>query len=162
MRSKVNIDDLELLDEPDILEEGSSGKGPFQTPVSRYRADGTDRRANRADGADRRTNRPQSGNGRGGRGSAGSGVRMEKAMNAATEINLLGMRVDEACAELDKFIDDAVIAHIDTVRIIHGKGTGRLREGIHAYLRSNRSVKSFHLAEFGQGDAGVTIAELNV
>jgi DNA mismatch repair protein MutS2 len=162
MRSKVNIDDLELLDEPDILEEGSSGKGPFQTPVSRYRADGTDRRANRADGAGRRTNRPQSGNGRGGRGSAGSGVRIEKAMNAATEINLLGMRVDEACAELDKFIDDAVIAHIDTVRIIHGKGTGRLREGIHAYLRSNRSVKSFHLAEFGQGDAGVTIAELNV
>ena len=152
MRSKVNIDDLELLNEPDILEEGSSGKGAFNTPISRYRADGTDRGANR----------PHSGNSRARKGSSGSSVRMEKAMSAETEINLLGMRVDEACAELDKFIDDAVIAHIDTVRIIHGKGTGKLREGVHAYLRSNRSVKSFHLAEYGQGDAGVTIAELNV
>jgi DNA mismatch repair protein MutS2 len=152
MRSKVNIDDLELINEPDILEEGASGKGAFNTPISRYRADGTDRGANRS----------HSGNSRVRKGSSGSGVRMEKALNAETEINLLGMRVDEACAALDKFIDDAVIAHIDTVRIIHGKGTGKLREGVHAYLRSNRSVKSFHLAEYGQGDAGVTIAELNV
>lgn len=150
MRSKVSIDDLELLNEPDILEEGASGKGAFNTPISRYRADGTDRGAR------------SSGNSKGKKGSGASGVRMEKAMTAATEINLIGLHVDEACAELDKFIDDAVIAHIETVRIIHGKGTGRLREGIHAYLRSNRSVKSFHLAEFGQGDAGVTIAELNV
>jgi DNA mismatch repair protein MutS2 len=150
MRSKVNLDDLELLDEPDILEEGASHKGAFNTPISRYRADGSDRGAS-ASGSNQKT-----------RSSGGSRVRLEKAMSAETEINLLGMRVDEACAELDKFLDDAVIARIDTVRIIHGKGTGRLREGIHSYLRSNRSVKSFHLAEYGQGDAGVTIAELYV
>ena len=85
---------------------------------------------------------------------------MDKAMTAGMEINLLGKTVDEATAALDKFIDDAYLAHIPTVRIIHGKGTGRLREGVHTYLRSHRLVKRFQLAEFGEGDAGVTIATL--
>ena len=65
--------------------------------------------------------------------------------------------VDEAVAELDKYLDDAYLAHIPSVRIVHGKGTGALRKGIHSYLRRQKIVQDFHLAEFGEGDAGVTI-----
>ncbi len=75
------------------------------------------------------------------------------------EINLLGKTVDEAVASLDKFLDDAMLAHSETVRIVHGKGTGALRKGIHEYLRKKRFIKEFHLAEFGEGDAGVTIVK---
>ena len=62
--------------------------------------------------------------------------------------------------ELDKYLDDAILAHLNTVRVVHGKGTGALRKGIHEYLRRQKHVKSYHLAEFGEGDAGVTIVEL--
>ena len=79
-------------------------------------------------------------------------------MSVSTEINILGKTVHEAVAELDKYLDDAYLAHLPSVRIIHGKGTGALRKGVHQYLRSNRHIKEFHLAEFGEGDAGVTIA----
>ena len=75
------------------------------------------------------------------------------------EINLLGKTVDEAIAELDKYLDDAYLSHLSSVRIVHGKGTGALRAGIHNYLRRQKHVKSYHLAAFGEGDAGVTIAE---
>ena len=84
-------------------------------------------------------------------------VRMSKAMTVSSEINVLGKTVDEAVAELDKYLDDAYIAHLNSVRIIHGKGTGKLRKGIHDYLRRQKHVDSFHLAEYGEGDAGVTI-----
>ena len=84
-------------------------------------------------------------------------IRMSKAASISTEINLLGKTVDEAVAELDKYLDDAYIAHMKSVRIVHGKGTGALRKGIHNYLRRVKYVSSFHLAEFGEGDAGVTI-----
>ncbi|MGN0361672.1 MAG: endonuclease MutS2 [Bilifractor sp.] len=84
-------------------------------------------------------------------------VRMAKAMQVSPEINVLGKTVDEAIAELDKYLDDAYIAHLNSVRIIHGKGTGKLRKGIHDYLRRQKHVDSFHLAEYGEGDAGVTI-----
>lgn len=99
---------------------------------------------------------------RGRRGTVtGSGsVRMNKAMNISPEINLLGKTVDEATSELDKYLDDARLAHLETVRIIHGKGTGALRKGIHEYLRRQRNVADFHLAEYGEGDAGVTIVKL--
>lgn len=76
------------------------------------------------------------------------------------EINLLGKTVDEAIAELDKFLDDAILAHAETVRVVHGKGTGALRKGIHEYLRKKKYVKKFSLAEYGEGDAGVTIVKL--
>ena len=76
------------------------------------------------------------------------------------EINLLGKTVDEAIAELDKYLDDASLAHLSSVRIVHGKGTGALRAGIHKYLKRQKHVKSFRLGAFGEGDAGVTIAEL--
>ena len=91
----------------------------------------------------------------------GSGkISMSKSLSISPEINLLGKTVDEACAELDKYLDDAAIAHLETVRIVHGKGTGALRQGIHKYLKRNRHVRSWRLGEFGEGDAGVTIAVL--
>lgn len=93
-----------------------------------------------------------------GLGSTGK-IKMNKSANVSTEINLIGLTVDEAVAKLDKYLDDAYIAHIPSVRIVHGKGTGALRAGVHAHLKRTSVVKSFHLAEFGEGDAGVTIAE---
>ncbi|MDO5337975.1 MAG: endonuclease MutS2 [Eubacteriales bacterium] len=86
-------------------------------------------------------------------------IKMSKSSSISTEINLLGKTVDEAVAELDKYLDDAYLAHLNNVRIVHGKGTGALRKGIHNYLRRQKHVASFRLGEFGEGDAGVTIVE---
>ena len=86
-------------------------------------------------------------------------MKMGKSMHVSPEINLLGKTVDEAVAELDKYLDDAYIAHLSPVRIVHGKGTGALRNGIHQYLRRQKHIKSFRLRAFGEGDAGVTIVE---
>ncbi|MDD7739493.1 MAG: endonuclease MutS2 [Fusicatenibacter sp.] len=116
MRTKVNISDLVLIDEPVItgpaLSKTSSGK-----------------------------------------------TKLNKAATISTEINLLGKTVDEAIAELDKYLDDAYLSHLPSVRVVHGKGTGALRKGIHNYLRTQKHVSNYHLAEFGEGDAGVTIVE---
>ena len=91
----------------------------------------------------------------------GSGkIKMSKSLSVSPEINLLGKTVDEAVAELDKYLDDALLSHLNSVRVVHGKGTGALRKGIHEYLRRQKHVKSYHLAEFGEGDAGVTIVNL--
>lgn len=96
-----------------------------------------------------------------GKGTGGSGkIKMSKSSSVSMELNLLGKTVDEAVAELDKYLDDASLAHMPSVRIVHGKGTGALRKGVQNYLRRNKHVKSFRLGEFGEGDAGVTIAEL--
>ena len=93
-------------------------------------------------------------------GKSGSGkIRMSKSASISTEINLIGMTTDEAIAVLDKYLDDAYIAHLPSVRIVHGKGTGALRAAVHKHLKRLKYVKSFHLGEFGEGDAGVTIAE---
>jgi DNA mismatch repair protein MutS2 len=86
-------------------------------------------------------------------------LKMQKSMSVSTEINLLGKTVDEAIAELDKYLDDAYLSHVSPVRIVHGKGTGALRAGVHQYLKRQKHVKEFHLAAFGEGDAGVTIVE---
>lgn len=91
---------------------------------------------------------------------SGSGkIKMSKSLSLGSEINLLGKTVDEAVAELDKYLDDAYLAHMPSVRIVHGKGTGALRKGVHNYLRRLKTVSSFRLGEFGEGDAGVTIVE---
>lgn len=87
-------------------------------------------------------------------------LKMGKSFSVSPEINLLGKTVDEAVAELDKYLDDASLAHLSTVRVVHGKGTGALRSGIHSYLKRQKHVKSFRLGAFGEGDAGVTIVEL--
>ena len=92
------------------------------------------------------------------RTSAGK-MKMNKSMSIRPEINLLGKTVDEAIAELDKYLDDAYLSHVSPVRIVHGKGTGALRNGIHNYLKRLKYVKSYRLGEFGEGDAGVTIVE---
>lgn len=86
-------------------------------------------------------------------------LKMSKSLSVSPEINLLGKTVDEAIAELDKYLDDAILSHLSSVRVVHGKGTGALRKGIHEYLRRQKHVKSYHLAEYGEGDAGVTIVE---
>ena len=86
-------------------------------------------------------------------------IRMSKSSSVSTEINLLGKTVDEAIAELDKYLDDAYLAHLKTVRIVHGKGTGALRKGVHNYLKRQKHIESYRLGEFGEGDAGVTIVE---
>lgn len=94
------------------------------------------------------------------RRTGGGKIKMSKSLSVSPEINLLGKTVDEAVAELDKYLDDALLSHLNSVRVVHGKGTGALRKGIHEYLRRQKHVKSYHLAEFGEGDAGVTIVNL--
>ena len=94
-----------------------------------------------------------------GGGSSSGKIKMSKSSSVSTEINLIGMTVDEAIAHLDKYLDDAYIAHLPSVRIVHGKGTGALRSAVHAHLKRQKYVKSFRLGEAGEGDAGVTIAE---
>ncbi len=118
LRSRVNISDLELLQENSVSAPG------LQT---------------------------------GRKGSGSSGIKMSKSASISTEINLLGMTVDEAISHLDKYLDDAYIAHLSQVRVVHGKGTGALRAGIHKHLKKLKNVKEFRLAEYGEGDAGVTI-----
>lgn len=86
-----------------------------------------------------------------------SGIKMSKSLSVSTEINLLGRTVDEALSELDKYLDDAYLAHLPSVRIVHGKGTGALRQAVHNYVRKLKYVKEYRLGEFGEGDAGVTI-----
>ena len=86
-------------------------------------------------------------------------IKMSKSFSVGIEINLLGKTVDEAIAELDKYLDDAYLAHMPSVRVVHGKGTGALRKGVHQYLRTVKYVASFRLGEMGEGDAGVTIVE---
>lgn len=92
------------------------------------------------------------------RSSTGS-IKMSKSFGISPEINLLGSTVDEALSQLDKYLDDAYLAHLGSVRIVHGKGTGALRSAVHQFLKRVSYVKSFRLGEHGEGDAGVTIAE---
>ena len=81
-----------------------------------------------------------------------------KSSSISPEIKLLGLTSDEAIAKLDKYLDDAFLSGLPSVRIVHGKGTGALRNAVHRHLKNLDSVKEFHIAEYGEGDAGVTIA----
>ena len=83
-----------------------------------------------------------------------------KSRTAKPEINVIGLNVDEAIFIIDKFLDDSYLAKLQTVRIVHGKGTGKLREGIHKFLKTNSHVKSFRIGTFGEGEMGVTVVEL--
>ncbi len=84
-------------------------------------------------------------------------MKMSKSLSVSTEINLLGKTVDEALPALDKYLDDAYLAHLPSVRVVHGKGTGALRSAVHNHLKRLKYVKDFRLGEYGEGDAGVTI-----
>lgn len=93
-----------------------------------------------------------------GRNTSGGGkMDLSKASTIRTEINLIGKNSDDAVAALDKYLDDAYMSHLNNVRVVHGKGTGALRQAVHQYLKGVPYVKSFKLGEFGEGDAGVTI-----
>lgn len=92
--------------------------------------------------------------------SKASSVTSFKSKEVTPEINVIGQNIEEACFVIDKYLDDCVIAKLSPVRIVHGKGTGKLREGIHNFLRKNSHVKSFRLGTFGEGEMGVTIVEL--
>lgn len=116
LRSKVNISDLELIDEVTITAPAMSRTGTGK-------------------------------------------IKMSKSASVSTEINLIGMTVDEALAHLDKYLDDAYLAHMPSVRIVHGKGTGKLRDAVQRHLKKCKYVKTYRMGEFGEGDAGVTIAE---
>ena len=84
-------------------------------------------------------------------------IKMSKTLSISAEINLLGKTVDEALPALDKYLDDAYLAHLPSVRVVHGKGTGALRNAVHSHLKRLKYVKEFRLGEYGEGDAGVTI-----
>ena len=88
-------------------------------------------------------------------------TKSSKTKTAKTEINVIGLTVEEAVFVVDKFLDDSALAGLHSVRIIHGKGTGKLKDGIHKFLKSNPHVASFRLGTFGEGEMGVTVVELN-
>ena len=87
-------------------------------------------------------------------------TKIDKTRNAKTEINVIGMNVEEARFVVEKFLDDSILAHLQTVRIVHGKGTGKLRAGIHQMLKKDPAVKSYRMGTFGEGEMGVTVVEL--
>lgn len=113
-------------------------------------------------------NRPKKAGWKAGRGQAtgfgrtgsAAGLTMDRRLHMQTEIQLLGQTVEEALSNLDKFIDDAVLGGIQTIRIVHGKGTGALRSAVQQALRRDKRVKTFRLGAYGEGDSGVTIADL--
>ena len=124
LSSKVNIQDIELIDEETITGELVQ--------------------------AQKKQSRQSSNTGR---------IRMERSSSISPELNLIGMTVDEAIPALDSYLDDAYLAHLDKVRIVHGRGTGALRNAVHQRLRRYKYIKSFRLGGFGEGDSGVTIVE---
>ena len=127
LRSLVNIRDLELLDEQDV-------SGPsIPEKNSRYRVA-------------RGSGRP-----------SGGGIQVSKSASISPEVNLIGMTVDEAMPMLEKYLDDAYLAHLETVRVVHGRGTGALKNAVHQRLKKLKYVKDFRLGVFGEGDSGVTI-----
>ncbi len=91
--------------------------------------------------------------------TASGKIRMSKSLNISAELNIIGKRVDEAMPLVEKYLDDAYLAHLPKVTIIHGRGTGALKDAVHAQLKRTKYVKSFRIGEFGEGDRGVTIVE---
>lgn len=120
LRSSVNINDIELLEEATVTGPGLN------------------------------TQKSQS-----------SSIKMSKSFQISPEVNLIGMTVDEAMSVLDKYLDDAMLAHLPQIRIVHGRGTGALKNAVHRKLKGMSQIKSYRLGVHGEGDTGVTIAEFN-
>lgn len=118
LRSKVNIRDLEILNEPSVSAPGLENT---------KRSTGTGK------------------------------IKMSKSLSVSPEVNLIGMTVDEAIPVVDKYLDDAYLAHLPNVRVVHGRGTGALKAAVHKHLKKLKYVKEFRLGDFGEGDTGVTI-----
>lgn len=139
LRSRVNIRDLELIREDDI--SATLGDGSSRT----YGGTAAGSKA-------KKTFSKAKGNG------SGSGqIRMSKSFSVGTEVNLIGMTTDEAVPAMEKYLDDAYLAHMPSVRVVHGRGTGALKNACHKRLRQLKYVKDFRLGEFGEGGTGVTI-----
>lgn len=142
--SKVNIEDIELIEDESVTFEGNS------VPSTLSKKNKEAKKSLKAaynSVASRENNRNDYST-------------YNKALTVSPEVQLLGMDSSEAINTLDKYIDDAVIAGLPEIRIVHGKGTGVLRNAVSSYLRRDSRIKSFRLGEYGEGDAGVTIAEL--
>ena len=143
LRSRVNIRDLELIREDDI--SATLGDGSSRT----YGGTAAGSKA-------KKTFSQAKGNG------SGSGqIRMSKSFSVGTEVNLIGMTTDEAVPAMEKYLDDAYLAHMPSVRVVHGRGTGALKNACHKRLRQLKYVKDFRLGEFGEGGTGVTIVTFN-
>ena len=128
LRSLVNIRDLELLNEKDISATLGDGSSiSYGGKTAR------------------------------GKGSGSSQIKMSKSSTVSAEVNLIGMTVDEAVPAMEKYLDDAYLAHLQTVRVVHGRGTGALKNAVHKRLRQLKYVKEFRLGQFGEGDSGVTV-----
>ncbi len=132
LRSLVNIKDLELIDETTITgPDGAGGTSGIRT------------------GGKNNTS--------GGHNTGSGSIKMSKSLTVSPEINLIGKTTDEAIPLLDKYLDDAYLAHLPQVRVVHGRGTGALRNAVHKRLKRLNYVQEFRLGEFGEGDTGVTI-----
>ena len=129
LRSLVNIKDLELLDEKEI--SATLGDGSSISYGGKAPAKG--------------------------KGSGSSQIKVSKSSTISTEVNLIGMTVDEALPVMEKYLDDAYLAPLPSVRVVHGRGTGALKNAVHKRLRQLKYVKEFRLGQFGEGDSGVTV-----
>lgn len=127
LRSLVNVRDLELLDEKDI--NATLGDGSSYNYAGKAK----------------------------GKGSGSSQIKVSKSASISTEVNLIGMTTDEAIPVMEKYLDDAYLAHLPSVRVVHGRGTGALKNAVHKRLRQLKYVKEFRLGQFGEGDSGVTV-----
>ena len=139
LRSRVNIRDLELIREDDISATlGDDSSRTYGGTAAGSKAKKTFSQAK-------------------GNGSGSGQIRMSKSFSVGTEVNLIGMTTDEAVPAMEKYLDDAYLAHMPSVRVVHGRGTGALKNACHKRLRQLKYVKDFRLGEFGEGGTGVTI-----
>ena len=127
LRSQVNIKDLELVDEATISGPGVPTAPKNKTGSGKIKVRGKVE------------------------------IKMSKSLSVSPEINLIGMTTDEAVPAMEKYLDDAYLAHLPQVRVVHGRGTGALRAACHKRLKKLNYVKEFRLGEYGEGDTGVTI-----
>ena len=141
LRSKVNIRDIELIREDDISATLGDGSSRSYGAVSGTGTSKSKKTFSQAKGS-----------------HSGSGqIKMSKSFSVSTEVNLIGMTVDEALPVMEKYLDDAYLAHMPSVRVVHGRGTGALKNAVHKRLRQLKYIKEFRLGEFGEGGTGVTI-----
>ena len=137
LRSKVNIRDLELLKEQDISATLSDGS------TQSYGGSGSKSKKTFSQAK--------------GSGSGSGKIKMSKSFSVSSEVNLIGMTTDEAIPTMEKYLDDAYLAHLPNVRVVHGRGTGALKNAVHKRLRQLKYVREYRLGEFGEGGDGVTI-----
>lgn len=141
LRSKVNIRDIELIREDDISATLGDGSSRSYGAVSGTGTSKSKKTFSQAKGS-----------------HSGSGqIKMSKSFSVSPEVNLIGMTTDEAVPSMEKYLDDAYLAHLPSVRVVHGRGTGALKTACHKRLKQLKYVKDFRLGEFGEGGTGVTI-----